>query len=162
MVVKSNILKIAVRPDGNIMVRCPFCKAETKVIDTRESEDSIRRRRECEKCQKRFTTYERPEVTVMVVKKDGRREAYNRDKLMKGILIACGKRPIPMETIEDAVNKIENSLREESEVTSKTIGEMVMRSLKKIDDIAYIRFASVYKDYDDVKTLEKEIKSLKK
>ncbi len=144
------------------MVRCPFCQAETRVIDTRESEDSVRRRRECEKCEQRFTTYERPEITVMVVKKDGRRETYSRDKLLKGITIACGKRPIPTETIEAAVNKIENSLREESEVTSKHIGELVMKSLKKIDDIAYIRFASVYRDFDDIKTLEKEIKLLRR
>jgi len=144
------------------MVKCPFCNAETKVIDTRESEDSVRRRRECEKCEQRFTTYERPEITVMVVKKDGRRETYSRDKLLKGITIACGKRPIPTETIEAAVNKIENSLREESEVTSKHIGELVMKSLKKIDDIAYIRFASVYRDFDDIKTLEKEIKLLRR
>ena len=144
------------------MVKCPFCNAETKVIDTRESEDSVRRRRECEKCERRFTTYERPEVTVMIVKKDGRREPYSREKLMKGIMIACGKRPIPMETIETSVNKIENSLREENEIRSKEIGEMVMRALKKIDDIAYIRFASVYREYEDIKTLEKEIKLLRR
>jgi transcriptional repressor NrdR len=144
------------------MVRCPFCQSETKVVDTRESEHSVRRRRECEKCEKRFTTYERPEITVMVVKKDGRREAYSREKLMKGIMIACGKRPIPMETIDAAVNRIENSLREESEVTSREIGEMVMKALKKIDEIAYIRFASVYRQYDDIKTLEKEIKLLRR
>ncbi len=144
------------------MVRCPFCQAETKVIDTRESEDSLRRRRECEKCERRFTTYERPEVTTMVVKKDGRREPYNRDKLMKGITIACGKRPIPKDVIENAVDKIENAIREEDEVTSKDIGEMVMRALKKIDHIAYIRFASVYREFDDIKTLEKEIRLLRR
>jgi len=144
------------------MVRCPFCSSETKVIDTRESEDSLRRRRECEKCERRFTTYERPEVITMVVKKDGRREPYSREKLMKGILIACGKRPIPMETVESAVNRIENSVREESEVTSRKIGELVMRALKKIDDIAYIRFASVYRQYEDIGMLEKEIKMLRR
>ncbi len=144
------------------MVRCPFCGAETKVTDTRESEDSVRRRRECEKCERRFTTYERPEVMTMVVKKDGRREPYSREKLMKGILIACGKRPIPMETVEGAVNRIENSIREENEVTSKHIGELVMRALKKIDDIAYIRFASVYRQYEDIGMLEKEIKMLRR
>lgn len=144
------------------MVKCPFCNSETKVIDTRESEDSVRRRRECEKCERRFTTYERPEVNVMVVKKDGRREPYSREKLMRGINIACGKRPITRESIEAAVNKIENTIREENEVTSKEIGELVMKALKKMDDIAYIRFASVYRDYEDIKTLEKEIKLLRR
>lgn len=146
------------------MVKCPFCQAETKVTDTRESEDSVRRRRECgnEKCGKRFTTYERPEITVMVIKKDGRREPYSREKLMKGIMIACGKRPIPREAIESAVDRIENALREENEVTSKDIGELVMRTLKKIDHIAYIRFASVYREFDDIRTLEKEIKLLRR
>ena len=144
------------------MVRCPFCSDETKVVDTRESEGALRRRRECEKCGRRFTTYERPEVITMIVKKDGRREPYSREKLMRGITIACGKRPIPMGLIESAVNKIENSVREESEVTSKHVGELVMRALKKIDDIAYLRFASVYRQYEDVRTLEKEIRLLRR
>ena len=144
------------------MVKCPFCESETKVIETRESEDSVRRRRECERCERRFTTYERPEVTVMVVKKDGRREQYNREKLVKGIEIACGKRPIPRETIDAAINKIENTLREKNEVKSSEIGELVMKALKKIDHIAYIRFASVYRQFDDIQTLEREIRALKR
>ena len=144
------------------MVKCPFCNAETKVVDTRESEDSVRRRRECEKCEQRFTTYERPEITVMVVKKDGRREPYNREKLAKGITIACGKRPIPIEAIENAINKVENAIRQENEITSKEIGELVMRVLKKIDDIAYIRFASVYRDFEDIRAMEKEIRLLRR
>src|SRR3989344_8928446 len=106
------------------MVKCPFCNAETKVIDTRESEDSVRRRRECEKCEQRFTTYERPEITVMVVKKDGRRETYSRDKLKAGMLRACEKRPVSVESIEQSLSKIENTLREKDEVTSKQVGEL--------------------------------------
>jgi transcriptional repressor NrdR len=131
-------------------------------METRENEDSVRRRRECEKCERRFTTYERPEVTVMVIKKDGRREPYSREKLKQGIMIACGKRPIPMESIEASINKIENTLRERSEVKSSDVGELVMKALKKIDHIAYIRFASVYRQFDDIKTFEKEIKLLKR
>ena len=103
-------------------MRCPFCSGETSVIDKRDSEDNTRRRRECDKCSKRFTTYERPEIIVMVVKKDGRREPYSRDKVKAGIMRACEKRPVSLESIEQSLDKIENSLRERDERTSKQVG----------------------------------------
>ena len=142
-------------------MKCPFCSAETKVVDTRDSESSTRRRRECEKCQKRFTTYEKAEISLMVLKKDGRREPYNRNKLMIGILKACEKRPVTKEAIEEMISKIESELRESDEAESNKIGEIVMKHLKSVDKIAYIRFASVYRSFEDVKEFEKEVKMLK-
>ena len=142
-------------------MKCPFCSGETSVIDKRDGEDSTRRRRECDKCSKRFTTYERPEITVMVVKKDGRREEYNREKVKAGMLRACEKRPVSAESIDQSLSKIENTLREKDEVTSKQVGELVMRELKKLDKVAYIRFASVYREFDDIKSFEKEVKLLR-
>ncbi len=149
-------------------MQCPYCHSEKlKVIDSRETEDSVRRRRECEECKKRFTTYERPEISqLIVIKKDGRREPFDRNKLMRGITIACGKRPISQEKIEQMVNEIESDLRgqDKSEVKSRAIGDLVMEKLKQLDYVAYIRFASVYRpnQFRDIEDIEKELKALKK
>lgn len=143
------------------MVHCPFCSGETKVVDKRDGEGSTRRRRECEACGKRFTTYERPEISLMVIKKDGRREAYNREKLRSGIMKACEKRPVSLEVIEQAVDRVEKAIRDTDEVTSREIGERVMNELKNIDKIAYIRFASVYREFDDLTAFEREVRLLK-
>lgn len=143
------------------MVKCPFCAGETKVVDKRDGEDSTRRRRECEACGKRFTTYERPSLNLMVIKKDGRREPYNREKLKAGMLRACEKRPIPLEVIEQAVGSVEKAIRDTDEVTSSEIGERVMNELRNIDKIAYIRFASVYREFDDLTAFEREVRLLK-
>ncbi len=149
-------------------MKCPFCGEEdTKVTDSRDSSDGleIRRRRECEKCEKRFTTYERMEQhPLVVIKKDGRREPFSREKLMSGIVKSCQKREVSVEKMEEAGRNIEASLRSEdkSEIPSGTIGELVARALKRLDKIAYIRFASIYKDFEDVRDFEKEIKSIKK
>lgn len=145
---------------------CPFCSAEeTKVTDKRETEDGItRRRRECLKCEKRFTTYERCEIGLRVMKKDGTREQYDREKLKRGILKACEKRPVPTEKIEEAMNRIEAILnsKNSAEVESKIIGELAMRELKKLDKVAYIRFASVYKEFEDPRHFQEEVKVLLK
>ena len=146
-------------------MRCPYCgHEELKVIDKRESDEkSIRRRRECLKCGKRFTTYERIEsADLIVVKKDGRRERFDRNKLKTGILKACEKRPITNETIEKMVDEIESELRNEDsvEVPSKKIGELVMKKLRRIDKVAYIRFASVYREFADLESFENELKKL--
>lgn len=147
---------------------CPFCSStETKVIDKRESENLLatRRRRECLKCNKRFTTYERIETQeITIVKKDGRRELYSRQKLAAGILKACEKRPIEREQIENIVDEVEIELRNmpSTEVASKRIGELVMSKLKQLDKVAYIRFASVYREFTDLKSFEKELVLLRK
>ncbi len=146
-------------------MQCPYCgHHELKVIDKRESDEkSIRRRRECLKCGKRFTTYERIEsADLIVVKKDGRRERFDRNKLKSGILKACEKRPITNETIEKMVDEIETELRNEDtiEIPSKRIGELVMRKLRRIDKVAYIRFASVYREFADLESFENELKKL--
>jgi|TARA_Y100000310_G_scaffold293756_1_gene323580 transcriptional repressor NrdR len=146
---------------------CPYCqKQETKVVDSRETENEevTRRRRECLKCQKRFTTYERVETDLRVIKKDGTVTQYNREKVRNGILKSCEKRPIETETIEKSVNKIEAILRskQKTDIPSKLIGELVMKELKKLDKVAYIRFASVYKDFEDIGSFEDELKKLKK
>lgn len=145
-------------------MQCPYCKhKESKVIDSREAEDAIRRRRECLKCKKRFTTYERVEKTdLIVIKKDGRREPFNIEKLRMGIIKACEKRPISMEKINALCEEIETRLkrREKIEVPSPIIGEMVMRKLRRLDEIAYVRFASVYKQFKDIRELKKEIRTL--
>ena len=147
-------------------MRCPYCShSESKVIETRESFDSTRRRRECLKCKKRFTTYERVEmVDLVVVKKDKRREQFNHEKLMHGIQVACEKRPISTDQIKKIVFDIESDLRrkESTETTSKEIGEMVMDHLKKLDKIAYIRYASVYRDFTHIRSFQKELDALKK
>lgn len=148
-------------------MNCPFClHVESKVVDSRASIDGgeIRRRRECLDCEKRFTTYERLDtVDLAVIKKDGRREAFNREKLTRGLLKACEKRPIGREKIEASVAAIEAQLRkgERQEVSSKKVGELVMEQLKKLDHVAYVRFASVYRSFRDISQFEKEIKLLK-
>lgn len=141
---------------------CPYCKhIETKVTDKRDSGDAIRRRRECLKCQNRFTTYESIDLDVMVIKKDGRREAYNREKLKSGFIKACEKRPIPMEIIEKNILEIEEKLlKKGGEINSRSIGELIMKTLKRVDKVAYIRFASVYRDFQDVNDFKKEIKEV--
>jgi transcriptional repressor NrdR len=149
-------------------MKCPFCGAEdTKVTDSRDSSEAfeIRRRRECEKCEKRFTTYERIEAhPLVVIKKDGRRESFLYEKLMSGITKSCQKRDVSVEKMEEAGREIESSLRNEdkSEIPSGVIGELVAKKLRKLDKVAYIRFASIYKDFEDVTDFEKEIKSIKK
>jgi transcriptional repressor NrdR len=146
-------------------MRCPFCENnDTRVIDSRPTEDgyAIRRRRECD-CGKRFTTYEKIEVIPMiVVKKDGRREAFNRNKILNGILKACEKRPVPMDAIEKIIAEIERGLNNmmEKEMSSAFIGKLVMEHLKKIDEVAYVRFASVYRQFTDVNTFISEIENL--
>ncbi len=146
-------------------MKCPRCKAlETKVIDSRLIEDgfTIRRRRECGKCGYRFTTYEKLELDIMIIKKDGRREPYKREKLLAGIRKACHKRPISEDTIRKFINELELDLiqRGEKEIPSSYIGEKVMEALKKWDKVAYIRFASVYKDFQDVSEFIAQIKEL--
>ncbi len=142
-------------------MKCPFCSGETKVIDKRDGEDNTRRRRECEKCEKRFTTYERPSVNLMVIKKNGLREAYDREKIKSGMIKACEKRPVSLEMIESAINNVEKAIMDTDEVTSVRIGDKVMRELRKLDKVAYIRFASVYREFDDISSFEKEVKMLK-
>jgi transcriptional repressor NrdR len=147
-------------------MRCPFCSYKaTQVVETRETgEDITRRRRECLKCKKRFTTYEKLEnFNIRVIKKDGNREFFDREKVKKGILKACEKRPITLEQIDNAVDSIEKILRSKHspEVKSSVIGDLVMRYLKKLDSVAYIRFASVYRAFHDVGEFEKEVRLLK-
>jgi len=149
-------------------VKCPFCSyKEDKVVDSREasSGDLIRRRRECLKCRRRFTTYERiDEIPYMIIKKDGRRERFERQKLLQGLLKACEKRPIPIPKIEALVEEVETFVHESAnrERTSTEIGEMLMARLKKQDKVAYVRFASVYMDFKDVKEFVNELKGLLK
>lgn len=149
-------------------MKCPYCNAEeTKVIDKRETEDleATRRRRECLKCNKRFTTYERvEEAVIVVVKKEGKRERFERQKLINGILKACEKRPISMDKIEKLADVVESELRKRDsvEVDSKTIGKIVMRRLKTVDKVAYIRFASVYMEFEDLNRFEEELEKLQK
>ena len=145
---------------------CPFCKAyDTKVIDSRRNDDySIRRRRECLKCKKRFTTYEKIETSpILVVKKDSTREPFDKDKLKRGILNSCIKRPISSKIIDRLADEVENeiSLRDESEIKSIEIGELVLKKLKKIDEIAYIRFASVYREFKEIENFNDEVNKIK-
>ena len=142
---------------------CPYCSNdETKVTDKRDSKNETRRRRECLKCGKRFTTHERiVPVEIFVLKKDGRREAFSSEKLKNGIVRACEKRPVSSEQIEQAMNYIEEKLKQQGqEVKSRLIGEMVMRQLKRLDKIAYIRFASVYREFKDVEDFRDSIKEI--
>ena len=147
-------------------MRCPFCShIEDKVVDSREAKDggSIRRRRECLGCGRRFTSYERiDEIPFMVIKKDGSRQAFDRNKLLNGIIRACEKRPVSIAEMEKIVDDIERGLNNtmEKEVDSKIIGELVMEKLKDIDEVAYVRFASVYRQFTDVNTFVKEVESL--
>jgi len=144
-------------------MKCAFCSHDgTKVTDKRDSDGLTRRRRECLKCEKRFTTYERPDIEIIVVKKDGHRVPYNRDRVLLGFVKACEKRPVSQEDIESELDDIEAKLRTKGkEIKSNIIGEMVMRKLKKLDKVAYIRFASVYREFEDVADFKKEIKELK-
>lgn len=147
-------------------MKCPFCGyEESKVIDSRPTDEGerIRRRRECLQCAKRFTTYEIIEsVPVVVVKKDKSRESFNRDKLLNGMLRACEKRPVSLETLERAVDEIEAGLQNslDREVTSIRVGECAMEKLKAIDEVAYVRFASVYRQFKDINTFMEELNKL--
>lgn len=148
-------------------MKCPYCNyEETQVIDTRETENlEATRRRECLKCNKRFTTYERvEEAEIIVVKKDGRRERFERQKLLNGILKACEKRPISLDKIEKIVDDVESDLRKRDsvEVESKAVGEIAMKKLKTLDKVAYIRFASVYREFEDIDKFEEEFEKLQK
>jgi len=147
-------------------MRCPFCGFfETKVLDTRSADDgnSIRRRRECIDCMKRFTTYEKIEdVPIVVVKKDGKRQVYDPNKVLNGLIKACEKRPVALHELENITEEIERELKNrlEREVSSSLIGELVMDKLKKLDEVAYVRFASVYREFKDISTFLKEIEGL--
>jgi transcriptional repressor NrdR len=149
-------------------MRCPFCgHIEDKVVDSREAKigDTIRRRRECAKCGRRFTTYERiDEIPYMVVKKDGRREKFDRQKILAGLLKACEKRPVPMSKLEEIVNEAEALVAEsaERERPATELGKLVMGRLKKLDKVAYVRFASVYLDFKDIREFMDELKDLLK
>ncbi len=147
-------------------MKCPYCGfAQDRVVDSRESKeaDAIRRRRECEKCNRRFTTYERiDEIPYMVVKKDGRRERFDRQKVLNGLLRACEKRPISSTQLEEVVDATEQFVMDaqERERTTSEIGELIMTHLKKLDTVAYIRFASVYRDFKDVREFKEELEGL--
>jgi transcriptional repressor NrdR len=149
-------------------MKCPFCgHLQDKVVDSRESKegDAIRRRRQCLGCQRRFTSYERiDEIPYMVIKKDGRRERFDRQKVLAGLLKACEKRPVSMVQLETIADKAENMVQESSEreVATRTIGEMIMKELKTLDKVAYVRFASVYLDFKDVPEFMNELKDLLK
>ncbi|MCF0129400.1 MAG: transcriptional repressor NrdR [Pseudobutyrivibrio sp.] len=145
-------------------MKCPFCgSSDTSVIDSRPADDntSIRRRRSCPECGKRFTTYEKVEtIPLIVIKKDNNREQYDRAKIEKGVLLSCRKRPVAAEQITKIVDDIETEIfsREEKEISSKTIGEIVMDRLESVDPVAYVRFASVYREFKDVNTFMEELK----
>ncbi|WFA09643.1 transcriptional regulator NrdR [Tissierella sp. Yu-01] len=147
-------------------MKCPFCEnLESKVVDSRPTDEgqAIRRRRECINCGKRFTTYEKvEEIPIIIVKRDGNRQTYNRNKLLNGILKSCEKRPVSMDTIENIVDDIEKNLYNslQKEITSIEIGEMVMNKLKNIDEVAYVRFASVYRQFKDVNSFMEELKKI--
>ena len=149
-------------------MKCPYCnEADTKVIDSRPAEDnsSIRRRRQCERCGKRFTTYEKLEtMPLMVIKRDNSREAYDRSKIEAGIIQSCHKRPVSTQQINSVIDEIENRVfnMEEKEVPTSVIGELVMDKLKELDEVAYVRFASVYREFKDVNTFMEELAKLLK
>ena len=147
-------------------MKCPHCGyQESKVVDSRHSEDgmSIRRRRECLSCQKRFTTYETVEILpIIVVKRDNSRQPFDRNKILNGMLRACEKRPVPMQALEDAVNEIESLVQNslEREITTQYIGELVMERLKVLDEVAYVRFASVYRQFKDIHSFMQELNKI--
>ena len=149
-------------------MRCPYCSnAESKVYDTRtiDDGDKVRRRRECLKCGRRFTTYEAVELMpIFVVKRDSSREPFSRNKLMSGLMRACEKRPVPLETIEGIVKSIQITLQSSAdhEVKASVIGEMAMSALKQVDEVSYVRFASVYRQFKDINSFIDELNSLKK
>lgn len=145
-------------------MRCPYCQhPDSKVIDSRDVQAGIRRRRECLRCRSRFTTYERIETqTLYVSKKDGRREEFDRSKLLAGVRTACAKRPLPTGTVDRLVESVEAELHRlgRAEVASSLIGELVMERLRNLDQIAYVRFASVYREFTDLETLRREVETL--
>lgn len=147
-------------------MKCPFCSSENiKVIDSRPAEDnnSIRRRRACDECGKRFTTYEKVEtIPLIIIKKDNNRETYDRSKIEAGVLRACHKRPVSAQQITSLVDEVENEITamEEKEISSQVIGEMLMNKLKNLDPVAYVRFASVYREFKDVGTFMDELKKM--
>ncbi|MCR5329799.1 MAG: transcriptional regulator NrdR [Lachnospiraceae bacterium] len=147
-------------------MKCPYCGDEnTRVIDSRSAEDgdSIRRRRQCDKCGKRFTTYEKIEtIPVFVIKKDNTREPYDRAKIEKGIMLSCRKRPVKIEKITKMIDDIENTIlnQDSKEVPSSFIGELIMEHLRNLDQVAYVRFASVYREFQDVDTFMKELQNI--
>lgn len=147
-------------------MKCPVCgHSDSKVLDSRPADDSIRRRRECLGCQRRFTTYEKvEEVPVMVVKKDGSREVFDRSKVLNGILRACEKRPVSFEAMERLVSDVESAVSSsvENEVSSAHIGELIMEGLRGLDEVAYVRFASVYRRFQDINTFMEELERLLK
>ena len=149
-------------------MKCPYCRSKKdKVVDSRSirNNQSVRRRRECLKCHKRYTTYEYvEEIRIMVIKSDGRREPFDRKKVLNGLIRACEKRPISLERLEDIVTKIETQLQNKfvKEVRSKDIGEIVIKSLRRLDEVAYVRFASVYRQFRDVSQFTKELKTFLK
>jgi len=149
-----------------LVMKCPFCGQEdTRVIDSRPAEDNntIRRRRQCDKCKKRFTTYEKVEaIPLVVIKKDNNRESYDRTKIEAGVFRSCHKRPISVEQITKLVDEVENAIfnMEEKEVPSTLIGEVLMDKLKDLDPVAYVRFASVYREFKDVNTFMNELKKI--
>ncbi len=150
------------------MLKCPICGfVDSKVLDSRpsETENAIRRRRECDSCHHRFTTYEKIEETpIMVIKKSNIRQPFDREKIMAGLIKACEKRPIPISKIEEIANKVEQTIRNsmKKEINSSEIGEMVMEYLKEVDEIAYVRFASVYRQFKDISVFVKEVNKLLK
>ena len=147
-------------------MKCPFCfNDESKVVDSRSTDDNttIRRRRECTKCNKRYTTYEKIEdIPILVVKRDLTRENFNKEKIVNGLIIACQKRPVSRKQIEEIAEEIEKKISNNmlTEIESEKIGEMVMKRLKEIDEISYVRFASVYRQFKDINTFLEEIKNL--
>lgn len=147
-------------------MRCPFCGyPESKVLDSRPTDEgsAIRRRRECSSCSRRFTTYEKvEEVPLVVVKKDGRREVFDRSKVIGGLLKACEKRPVPIAALEQIADEVEKDIRNtlEREVPSQRVGEMVMERLRMVDEVAYVRFASVYRQFKDINRFMEELKKL--
>ncbi|MDR3121689.1 MAG: transcriptional regulator NrdR [Clostridiales bacterium] len=148
-------------------MKCPYCShQEDKVVDSRPTDDgaTVRRRRECARCQKRFTTYEKVEILpLVVIKKDNSREYFNREKLLRGIVRACEKRPVPADKMHSLIDEIETQLSNEleREVTSRSIGELLMSKLKRLDQVAYVRFASVYREFSDVETFLDEIRKIR-
>ncbi|MCL2739639.1 MAG: transcriptional regulator NrdR [Oscillospiraceae bacterium] len=146
-------------------MKCPYCGCEEdKVVDSRDAEGAIRRRRECSSCEKRWTTYEKMgDITLFVIKKDGTIQEFDRQKLMRGLLHACRKRPVQITDIERIVDNVENMMMQSglNEVSVKKIGQLAMRELKKLDPVAYVRFVSVYKDFKDVDSFIEELEKLK-
>ncbi|MCT4508525.1 MAG: transcriptional regulator NrdR [Tepidibacter sp.] len=147
-------------------MKCPYCSfLQSRVIDSRPTDEgtSIRRRRECESCKKRFTTYEKIEyVRLMVIKKDGNRESFDRSKIINGIIKACEKRPVSIKQIESIVDQIEHNINKNmfKEIETKKIGELVMEKLKSIDEVSYVRFASVYRQFKDINTFVQELEKI--